>query len=124
MKFIKWLLRSAVTLILVFAQPVWAIIPTVNSGINQVPQTNNSTMTIERGGTITDVNSDKRTIAVDGITYPFVYSIAVTAADNLHSSHQSLRKGMRIRFVTTKDSAKGQERVTEILIINRRQDKK
>ena len=109
---------------LVFAQSAWAITPAAKSGFNQAPQTNNSTMNIERGGTITDVNSDKRTIAVDGITYPFVFSVAVTAADNLFSSHQSLRKGMRIRFVTTKDSAKGQERVTEILIINRRSPQK
>ena len=124
MKIIRWQLRFGVTLMLVIAQPAWAITPAAKSGFNQAPQTSNSSMNIERGGTITDVNADKKTITVDGITYPFAYSIAVTAADNLFASQHTLRKGMRIRFVTTKDSAKGQERVTEILIINRRQDKK
>ena len=122
MKLMRWKLFSVVALLVVL-QPVLAITPTVNSVSTNAPLTNTSG-TIERGGTITDVNADKKTITVDGISYPFAYSIAVTAADNLHSSQQSLRKGMRIRFVTTKDSAKGQERVTEILIINRRPPQK
>ena len=123
MKFMRWILFSTVTSILAVAQPVLASTPTVNSGISNVPLTNTSG-TIERGGTITDVNDDKKTITVDGITYPFAYSIAVTAADNLFASQHTLRKGMRIRFGTVKDTASRQEKVTEILIINRRPPQK
>lgn len=113
MKFIKWMLIPAVAAMTV-SLPVWAVIPVTNSGSGSVPQTSTAE-NIERGGTITDMNSEKKTITVDGVTYPVAAATKVYAADVVASGH-SLKKNMMIRFTTVKDRVSGQEKIIGIRI--------
>ena len=113
MKFIKWMLIPAVAAMTV-SLPVWAVIPATGSGSGSVPQTSTAE-NIERGGTITDMNPEKKTITVDGAAYPVAAATKVYAADVAASGH-SLKKGMMIRFTTVKDRVSGQEKITGIWI--------
>ena len=107
MKVIKWTLFSAAVLLSVL-QPVWAVTPAANSGIRSMPLTDNTTGTIERGGTITAVDRQGKTITVDGVTYPFATT----------STHRNLQNNMQIRFSTIKDRISGQEKISEIWVTN------
>lgn len=123
MKFIKWMLIPAVAAMTV-SLPVWAVIPATGtgtgsgsgSGSGSVPQTS-SAENIERGGTITDMNPEKKTITVDGAAYPVAAATKVYAADVAASGH-SLTKGMMIRFTTVKDRVSGQEKIIGIWVTN------
>jgi len=117
MKFIKWMLIPAVAAMTV-SLPVWAVIPATGtgSGSGTVPQTSTAE-NIERGGTITDMNPEKKTITVDGAVYPVAAATKVYAADVAVSGH-SLTKGMMIRFTTVKDRVSGQEKIIRIWVTN------
>lgn len=112
MKFIKWVLFSA-AVFLTLQQPVWAVTPSANGSIRDMPLTNTSG-TVERGGTITAVDLRSKTITVDGVTYPLLAtSLRVYSADPLVAGTTlNLQKNMRIRFNTVN------EIVSEIWITN------
>lgn len=117
MKFIKWAILSA-TALLTLQQPVWAVTPSVYGSIKDKHLTNTSG-TIERGGSITAVDLQNKTITVDGVTYPLLAaSLTVHSADPLIAGNPlNLQKNMRIRFNTIIDTRRN-ERVSEIWITN------
>lgn len=100
----KLINRTLFMALLIAPQMVWAVTPANNSGIGSMPLTNTSG-TIERGGTITAVDRQGRTITVDGVTYLLGSGVA-----------QGLKINMQIRFSTT--NASGQQKVTAIQIVN------
>ncbi|GEM_PF-1926284 len=117
MKFTKWAIFSAAVL-LTLQQPVWAVTPSAYGSIKNMPSTNTSG-TIERGGAITDIDLQNKTITVDGVIYPLLAtSLRVNSADPLVAGTPlNLQKNMRIRFSTIKDTG-ANERVSEIWITN------
>lgn len=113
MKPIKWMLISAAAVMAV-SLPVWAVIPATSGGGGSAPPSSTSD-NIERGGTITDMDPEKSTIAVDGVVYPVAASTKVYAADAAASGH-NLKKGMLIQFTTVKDKISGHEKIIGIWV--------
>lgn len=109
MKLINWTLFSLIAL-LAAPQAVWAITPANNGGSTSAPLTN-TTGTIERGGTVTAVNLQRGTITVDGVTYPLATTLTTGVPPGL-------KKNMRIRFTTIKNSVTGKQTVSAIVIAN------
>lgn len=96
MKLINYALISMMALM---PQAVWAIKPAnvdMSSATTSVPET------IERGGTITAVNPNARTITVDGATYTLGSGVG-----------QGLKPNMQVVFRTVKGSY-GVETITAI----------
>ena len=67
---------------------------------------------VERGGTVTGVDADARTLGVDGVNYRFS-AVAAT----VHGNPADLQKGAQIRFNTAPSPSGGRETVKELWII-------
>ena len=74
--------------------------------------------TVERGGTINIVNLNKKTIVVDGVTYPLP-----SAPGTMHSASGKalskgfvLKAGMQIRFTTSKKNGAASDEIREIWV--------
>ena len=71
MKNIKWILFSTAALLLM-SQPIWAVTVKGANTTSSKPVAS-AYDTVERGGMITSVNQEKKTISVDGVSYPLAF---------------------------------------------------
>jgi hypothetical protein len=114
MKYIKWTLFSAAAF-LALSQPVWAVTP-AGAGAATGSALANTYGTVERGGTITAVNQENRTISVDGVSYPLSFGpVTVHSYGPAVPNIFKLKQGTKIRFNTVWDTD-GQDRVNEIWV--------
>ena len=104
------------TLLLAVSQPVLAVQP--GGQIAPSPSTVNTTGNIERGGTVNAIDLQKKTIVVDGVSYPIsAGSVKIHTLSNKTSERISeLKAGMQIRFSSSKDNWSRQEQVREIWV--------
>lgn len=77
-----------------------------------------TTTTVERGGTVDSVNTQKKSITVDGQTYGLASTPPIVHAPpgNYITGLGAIRAGARIRFNTTKYNYAGLDQVTEVWI--------
>lgn len=103
MKLTKRMVFMGLSVILI-AQSAWAV-RVKNAG---QPASQSTSATIERGGMVTAIDPSKKTISVDGVSYPLAPGVQDSAAQ--------LKQGSLIRFTTAKNNAKSADRVTEISV--------
>lgn len=116
MKLVKLILFSIAALLT--AAQVWAVSgPGVGS--SSIKPLTSAYEPVSRGGMITAVNQEKRTISVDGVSYPISYDNVAIHSDGPAVSKNIFRleQGTRIRFNTKRDSS-GQDRIIEIWVAN------
>ncbi|WP_313953682.1 hypothetical protein [Accumulibacter sp.] len=111
------LIRLVVSALLIFTvQPSLAIQP---GGLNAVQTTSaSSTNLVERGGTVDAIDSNNRTIVVDGVSYEF-QSVSVKINPLAGDSKQKafkLKAGMQIRFSTARNYSSGRDQVREVWV--------
>ncbi len=77
-----------------------------------------TTSIVERGGTITAIDSAKREIVVDGVSYelPTTIKIFPPPGSNQKKPFQ-LSAGMMIRFATEKNHSSGRNVVREVWVV-------
>lgn len=77
-----------------------------------------TTNTVERGGTVDSVNTQKKSITVDGQTYGLASTPLIVHAPpgNNTTGLGAIRTGARIRFNTTKNNYAGLDQVVEVWI--------
>jgi hypothetical protein len=77
-----------------------------------------TTNTVERGGTVDSVNTQKKSITVDGQTYSLASTPPIVHAPPGIDTKGlgAIRAGARIRFNTTKYNYAGLDQVTEVWI--------
>ncbi len=77
-----------------------------------------ATSTVERGGTVEAIDTDKKTLTVDSRSYALASSgVVVHNTSNASDSLKSLKPGTTIRFRTNKNNLASQEQVTEIWMV-------
>ena len=91
--------------------------PALSVQIINESRPNNSfvtTKTVERGGTVDSVNTQKKTITVDGQTYGLASTPLTVHASpgNNTTGLEAIRAGARIRFNTTKNNYAGLDLLT------------
>lgn len=120
MKWSKYMLMSALILP-VLPLPALAVTKAGNSSVWAAPVSNTSG-TVERGGTITAVDVRGKTIAVDDVSYPLSASSLNVYSDDpaVAGSLLNLKKNMRVRFSTVKESYGGHGVVNEVWIMDPR----
>lgn len=99
-----------------FGQPAFSI-----QMVNEVWSVKKDAVAIkilERGGTVDTVNSDKKTISIDGRTYMLAATPVVihSASGKEIQEVGSIRAGTKIRFNTTKNNYAAQEQIVEMWI--------
>jgi len=102
----KLINRILFSIVLLMAMPAGWAITASNGGGTPAPAANTTGTTTERGGTVTAVDLQARTIAVNGVTYQI--------APSLTSLPPGLKKNVKILFTTTKFY--GQDKVSAITI--------
>ena len=120
---IKWILFSTAA-ILSISQPIWAV-TVKDSGTTSSRPIASAYDTIERGGMITAVNREQKTISVDGVSYPLGFGHVTIHSDGPPVSINifKLKQGTKIRFNTVRDLG-GQNRIHEIWVTNQYNDVK
>jgi len=114
---LNYLTIFATATLLLLSQSTWAARPTGSNAPTNTPLTNASG-TIERGGMISSIDPERKTITVDGITFPFqASSVSIhSEAHGATGANLNLEQGMLIRFNTVKEKYKGREVISEIWI--------
>lgn len=111
------LIRLVVSALLLFTvQPTLAI---QVGGLNGVqPSSAGSTNLVERGGTVDAIDSNNRTMVVDGVSYEFQSgSVKVNPlASYTKQKAFQLKPGMKIRFSTAKNYSSGRDQVREVWV--------
>ena len=120
---IKWILFLAAA-ILSISQPIWAV-TVKGAGTTSSSPIANAYDTIERGGMITAVNREQKTISVNGVSYPLGFGHVTIHSDGPPVSINifKLKQGTKIRFNTVRDLG-GQNRIHEIWVTNQYNDVK
>ena len=120
---IKWILFSTAA-ILSISQPIWAV-TVKDSGTTSSRPIASAYDTIERGGMITAVNREQKTISVNGVSYPLGFGHVTIHSDGPPVSINifKLKQGTKIRFNTVRDLG-GQNRIHEIWVTNQDNDVK
>lgn len=112
------LIRLAVSyaLLLAVSQLALAVQPGGQSAPS--PSSVDTTGSIERGGTVNAIDLQKKTMVVDGVSYPFSAApVKIHFLSNKISEKISkLQTGMQIRFSSSKDNWSRQEQVREIWV--------
>ena len=109
-------LAASGALLVAVSQPIFAI--QVSNQPAPPPTSAVSVGVIERGGTITAVDTAKRTIVVDNVKYALpARPVKVHGpAGNDNEKISQLKAGMLIRFATSKANYSAQEQVQEIWV--------
>lgn len=83
------------------------------------PSSASTSSVVERGGTVNSVNSTKRTIVVDGVTYglPSTYKLYPPSGEATQKTFK-LKAGMKIRFSTARNYSSGQDEVREVWVVS------
>lgn len=112
------IVRLVISSALFAAIPQLAIAVQPKGQITPGPTSVDTTGTVERGGTINIVNLTKKTIVVDGVSYPLsttpvtIYS----ASGKALSKSFVLKAGMQIRFNTSKKNGAASDEIREIWV--------
>ena len=109
-----WTILTAAVL-LTLSQATWAVRPAGSNG--GAPSVNTSGV-IERGGMITSIDAEHKTLGVDGVSYTYPASSVILHSDarGAAGNNLELKQGMLIRFNTGKEKYKDKEVVSEIWI--------
>ncbi|WP_210545837.1 hypothetical protein [Rhodoferax sp. PAMC 29310] len=83
-----------------------------------ISQPSDTASVVERGGTISAIDSINKVIVIDGVRYPLSATTVTTHAlvRSANRKPPELQVGMQVRFNTSKFNFANQEQVTEIWI--------